>query len=128
MKAPQWLDDTVRSFGRQLKFERLSLGESGVAGVAFADGAELKLEYLRERLAVMVTRPVVKTAEAAAATLAAAHPAARRAFAVRSGFFPGSDKAFFVTRLRERDVTADLLAKAFQELWIVSAAAVRRAA
>lgn len=127
MRAPQWLDDTVRAFGRQFRLERLSLGENGVAGVKFENGAELKLEYARERLAVMVTRPAERDDGAAKRVLAAAHPDAVRAFTVRSGLFAATGRAFFVTRVAERDVTTDVLAKAFQEVWAAAAAAERRA-
>ena len=123
MTAPQWLDDTVRVFGRQLRLQRLTLGANGVAGVAFADGAALKLEYSRERLAVMVTRPIAPSPRAAAAVLAAAHPRARGEFLIRSGLFAAAGKAFFTVVLAEREVTADRLAKAFQELWAAAAAA-----
>ena len=128
MRAPQWLDDTVRSFGRQFRLEGLTLGERGVAGVRFADGGEFKLEYSQGRLALMATRPVAEGAAAAKAVLAAAAHDPRRPYRLRSGIFEGTGRLVVAVRIPEREVTGDLLARVFQEVWAAAAAAARRSA
>jgi len=124
---PSWLSDQIREFGRQFKLDGLRLTDRGTAGVSFADGAELVFEYARERVAMTVTRPMPLAGAAAKATLAAAHPGARRQFRIRSGFFTDRARAFFVVRIPEREVTVEALSRAFNELWTASKAAERSA-
>lgn len=127
MTFPKWLNDQIGSFGRQMRLDGLALGERGSAGVRFADGAELRFEYARERLAVMVTHPVdVDDPEVAKTVLAAAHPMARRSLRLRSGFLRKDSKAFFVVRIPEREVTVEMLSRAFNEVWSVAKTLERR--
>ena len=117
MKAPGWLNDTVRALGRQMQLESFELNENGSAGVCFENGREFRLEYHRGALALTVTVEVPATGEAVRAVLMAAHPAARRNARVRSGFFMKASRAFFHARLSERDVSTDMLERVLRELW-----------
>lgn len=126
--TPQWLNDTVRAFGRQMGLKSLLLSERDAAGVRFENGFELRLEYASGALAILVTIPVSDDPELVKSVLQAAHPDARRAVKVRSGIFGKSGRAFFHTRLPERDVSVDVLERVFRELWAVAGTIGRRAA
>ena len=117
MKAPDWLNDTVRALGRQMQLESFGLNEGGSAGVRFENGREFRLEYHRGALALTVTVEAPLTAEAARAVLTVAHPAVRRNARIRSGLFAKTSRAFFHARLSERDVTTDMVERVFRELW-----------
>jgi len=124
---PDWLNDIVRAFGRQMGLKTFAMNEAGSAGVRFENGRELRLEYASGYLAMLVTMPAVHEAETAKRVLAQAHPAARRPVRVRSGFFAKEARAFFMARLSERDVTVDALERLFRVLWEVALAAGRAA-
>lgn len=117
MKAPEWLNETVRALGRQMQLQSFELNENGTAGVRFANGREFRLEYHRGALALMVTVGVKISGAAARLVLRVSHPAARRNARIRSGFLAKSSRAFFHARLSERDVTTDMLERVFRELW-----------
>ena len=117
MRAPDWLNESVRALGRQMQLESFALNESGSAGVRFENGREFRLEYHRGALALTVTVGIEMSDGAARAVLTAAHPAARRNARIRSGFFTRASRAFFHARLSERDVTTDMLERVFRELW-----------
>ena len=117
MRAPDWLNESVRVLGRQMRLESFALNESGSAGVRFENGREFRLEYHRGALALTVTVEIEMSDETARVVLMAAHPAARRNSRIRSGFFAKTSRAFFHARLSERDVTTDMLERVFRELW-----------
>ena len=117
MRATDWLNESVRALGRQMRLEDFGLNENGSAGVRFENGREFRLEYHRGALALTVTVEVEMSAGTARAVLTAAHPAARRNARIRSGFFARTSRAFFHARLSERDVTTDMLERVFRELW-----------
>jgi len=120
--TPNWLNDTVRAFGRQMGLKDLSLNERGSAGVAFEDGRELRLEFDGSSLAILVTVATAGDLESVKRVLTAAHPDARRGVKVRSGLFEREGKAFFHARLAEREVAVDALERVFRELWAASSA------
>ena len=117
MRAPDWLNESVRALGHQMQLESFALNESGSAGVRFENGREFRLEYHRGALALTVTTEIEMSDETARAVLMAAHPAARRNARIRSGFFTKTSRAFVHARLSERDVTIDMLERVFRELW-----------
>ena len=117
MTAPEWLNESVRALGRQMRLESFGLNESGSAGVRFENGREFRLEYHRGALALTVTVGIELSDETAKAVLTASHPAARRNARIRSGVFAKTSRAFFHARLSERDVTTDMLERVFRELW-----------
>ena len=126
--TPTWLNDTVRAFGRQMGLKSFALNERDAAGVRFENGAELRLEYAGDALAMMITVPAADDFETVRRVLMAAHPEARRGVKVRSGLFGKSGRAFFHARLAERDVSVDVHERDFRELWTAAGTAVRRAA
>ena len=117
MKAPDWLNESVRALGRQMRLESFALNENGSAGVRFENGREFRLEYHRGALALTVTVEVEMSDETARTVLMAAHPGVRRNARIRSGVFAKTSRAFFHARLSERDVTTDMLERVFRELW-----------
>ena len=126
--TPGWLNDTVRAFGRQMGLKSFALNERDAAGVRFENGAELRLEYAGEALAMMVTVSAADDSGTVRRVLMAAHPDARNGIKVRSGLFGKSGRAFFHARLAERDVSVDVLERTFRELWAAAGTVVRRAA
>lgn len=118
MSVPDWLNDTVRGFGRQLGLSTLSLNDRGAAGVRFDNGAELRLERTDGALIVSVTLDGRPSAEALKALLAEAHPAAgdgRRR--VRCACSSRTGGALLAVRIGERDVGITSLSDAFRDLW-----------
>ena len=61
--TPEWLNDTVRAFGRQLGLGSFALNERGSAGVRFENGISLMLEHAAESLFVSVRVPVEPSGE-----------------------------------------------------------------
>ena len=128
MTAPDWLNDSVRRFGRHLNLATFALNGRGAAGVRFEDGREFRLGYASGALGLTVTRALPRDGEAARAVLAAAHPEARHdGTRVCSGYVARSGRAFFHTRIPEREVTPDAIMKAFAALWAVSGGTGRSA-
>ena len=119
MNVPNWLNDTVRGFGRQLGLETLALNDRGAAGVRFDNGAALRLELAGGALTVFVTVGGQPSGEALRALLAEAHPAASggRRRAVRTACSPRTGEALLAVRIDERDVSVTSLADAFHDLW-----------
>lgn len=117
MKAPEWLDGTVRAFGRQMGLEAFTLGERGVAGLEFENGAKFRLEYAGEALTASVAVKCELDAAGAARLLEAAAPGGRGAVRVRAAYFERTSEAAFAVRTPERAVTVTLLEAVFRELW-----------
>lgn len=125
--TPDWLNDVVGAFGRQMGLQSLRLGERDSAGVRFENDVEMKLEFSRGFLEVLLTIPIQPNADTARQVLVVAHPESRKGIKIRSGFFEKSGRAFFHARLAEREVAVDSLERVFRELW-TAAGSVRRAA
>ena len=119
MNIPDWLNETVRGFGRQLGLTTLELNDRGAAGVRFDNGATLRLERTAGALSMYVTVAGRPSGEALKLLLSEAHPAAgggrrrpvRVACSVRTG------EALLAVRIGERDLDVASLADAFHDLW-----------
>ena len=120
MTAPAWIDSAVGEFGRSAGLGRLSLGDRGVAALSFQNGLVLRFEYAFDSLYVAMTVPSRLDAAAAARLLGYAHPDARFAFRMRTGYLARSGRALFAVRLAGRDVTLPSINAAFALLWRVA--------
>ncbi len=114
--APRWLDEIIADFGRGAGIQSLSLGARGVAALAGDCGTAFILEYVHPNLLVRMTAEVVKTPETAKKVLQFAEPLRRGRFAVRTGFMPHADTAFFAVALPHDAVTLPVLMDVFHEL------------
>ncbi len=114
--APRWLDEIIAEFGRGAGIRGLSLGERGVAALAGEGGTAFILEYVYPNLLVRMTAEVRKTPETAKRVLQLAEPLRQGRFAVRAGFMPHADQAFFAVRLPHDSVTQPVLMDVFREL------------
>lgn len=119
MNLPDWLNDTVRGFGRQLGLSTLALNERGAAGVRFDNGTALRLERTDGALTVFVTVAGQPSGEALRTLLAEAHPAAGggRRRVVRAACSLRTGEALLAVRIGERDVGVTSLSDAFHDLW-----------
>lgn len=116
--TPDWLNESVRAFGRQLGLSTLELNARGAAGLAFENGASLRLEYVEGALMVMVGRAVAPSDEVLRELLKAAHPLSSRAdMRVRTAYAARSGTALFVVRIPEGDVGVASIQTVFNELW-----------
>ena len=117
--TPDWLNDIVQAFGRQMGLQDFRLRDNGAAGVTFENGLSLRLEYAGEALMMSMGLPVEVTDAAVRRLLTAAHPAAQQPAAarVRAGLLKRTGEALLVIRLLERDVTVTVLEAAFRQLW-----------
>lgn len=115
--TPEWLNESVKAFGRQMGLQSLRLGERDAAGVRFENGYELKLEFVRGYLELLLTFPAESGGEGVRRLLSAAHPDARTGIKLRAGLFASSGRAFLHTRMAEREVAVDALERVFRELW-----------
>ena len=116
---PEWLNDTVRGFGRQMGLRTLELNANGVAGVAFENGQTLRLEYAGGALTLSVSLAGQPSGDAIRAFLAEAHFAAGdgRGGAIRAGCLPSTGEPFLAVRIAERDTGVAALESAFRRLW-----------
>lgn len=116
---PTWLNDTVRGFGRQLGLQTLELNDGGVAGIAFENGLNLRLEYAKNALTTYVALAVQPSGDAVRAFLAEVHFAAGdgRGGAIRAGCLPSTGEPFLAIRLAEREVNVAAMETVFRRLW-----------
>lgn len=114
---PDWLDETVRAFGRQMGLQAFALNERGAAGVRFENGVALRLEYAEGALLLSAGVAADESERTLKALLAGAHPGARTGVRLRAVRVARDGEARFVARLAEREVTLTALEGAFQALW-----------
>ena len=117
--TPDWLNETVRAFGRQIGLGAFVLNERGAAGVRFENGMSLMLEYAAESLLVSVRVPVHPDGEVLRRLLADAHPSVRTGLPqrVRTAYLAKSGEAMYVARIGERQVNVSVIEGAFRTLW-----------
>ncbi len=119
--TPDWLNDVVRAFGRQLELTQFALDARGVAGVRFENGLALRFEYAGEALLVSMGVAAGDDEATLRRVLGFAHPDAQRgAVRVRAAYLARRGEAVFVARLPERRVTVTALSEAFAALWQVA--------
>ena len=118
MTVPEWITSALDEFGRAAGLRGLSLGASGAASLAFANGTRLAFEYAYETLTILVTTPMrADDEEGLKRLLAFAHPDTRHPFKLRAGHLARRGEAVLAARLAEREVSRVALEEVFQDLW-----------
>lgn len=118
MRAPDWMNEAVAAFGRQLNLSAFFLNDRGVAGLSFENGAALRLEYADDRLVMVVGLKAEATPAALARLLMDVNPEAPRGeFTVRAAHLARTGELVYAVRLSERDVNVSTLQAAFLDLW-----------
>lgn len=115
--TPAWLNEIVRSFGRQMNLDGFLLNDRGAAGVRFENGLSFRLEYAQESLLMLAGVAVPPEAGVLKRVLTAVNPDARHQPMVRAGYLKRAGEAVFVVRLSEREVTVTTLEAVFRQLW-----------
>lgn len=115
--TPDWLNDSVQAFGRQMGLSAFRLNENGSAGVRFENGLVFRLEYANEALVMSAGVPAAADADTMKRLLVTSHPSAARQVRIRTGYLAKSGEALFTLRLAERAVTVSSLESAFRLLW-----------
>ena len=125
--TPDWLNDNVQAFGRQMGLSAFRLAENGAAGVRFENGIALRFEYADAALMVSVGVPVEADEQTLKRLLTSAHPSAARQLRLRAAYLAKAGEALLAVRLAEREVTVTALEAVFRMLWS-AADRLRRAA
>ena len=115
--TPDWLNDSVQAFGRQMGLREFRLRENGAAGATFENGRALRLEYADGALALSVGVPAEAADESMRRLLTLAHPSAQQGPRLRACRLKRTGEALLVLRLPEREVTVTALEAAFRLLW-----------
>ena len=121
--TPEWLNDSVRAFGRQLGLGSLTLNERGSAGVRFENGVALMFEYAADSLFVSVRVKAEPTEENLKVLLGESHPSARTGLrqAVRAAYLEKAGEAMYVVRMGAREASVPALEGVFRALWTLAA-------
>jgi len=118
MKAPNWMNEAVQAFGRQLNLSTLSLNEQGAAGLSFENGVSLRFEYVEGALMMVVGLKAEPDSEALSKLLTEVHPqAARGEYPLRAAYLSRTGEMVYAAKLPERNVNVSVLQEAFTELW-----------
>lgn len=129
MTAPDWLNEIVRGFGRQMGLQNFGLNDRGAAGVTFENGIAVKLEYAAETLIVRACVPCGTDAASLRRLLQAAHPGAvREGVVLRAARIDRTGEGFFAARIPERAVTVTEVERLFRIVWEAAVAFRRTAA
>lgn len=116
--TPDWLNDIVQAFGRQMGLQEFRLRDNGAAGVTFENGLSLRFEYANEMLMMSMGVQTTPTDAMMKNLLLAAHPAAQQgSVRIRAGYLKRTGEALLTLRLQEREVTVTVLETAFRQLW-----------
>lgn len=120
MMAPEWLNEVVADFGRQMGLNNFALNERGTAGIRFENGITFRLEYANEAL-MMIVGFVPTNAESvqtfAAKLLTASHYEAAGAKGIRVGYLKRSGEAIATARISERELDVPKMEEQFGLLW-----------
>lgn len=118
MKAPDWMNEAVQAFGRQLNLSTLALNEQGAAGLSFENGVSLRFEYTGEAMMMVAGLKADPDPESLARLLTDVHPSAPRGeYPVRAAYLSRTGELVFAAKLPERMVNVSVLQEAFTELW-----------
>ncbi|MCQ2368515.1 MAG: hypothetical protein MJ109_05860 [Kiritimatiellae bacterium] len=120
MMAPEWLNEVVADFGRQMGLNGFALNERGTAGVRFENGITFRLEYANEAL-MMIVGFIPTNAEDfqsfAAKLLTVAHYEAAGSKGIRVGFLKRSGEAIATARISERELDVPKMEEKFGLIW-----------
>jgi len=115
--TPEWVNETVRGFGRQMGLKSFTLNDRGVAGLLFENGVRIHLEHVDG--ALMMSAGIVTDDSAATMKrfLAGVHPSARTGVRMRAVRHAHAGESCYVARLADRELTTASLETAFRALW-----------
>lgn len=117
MIAPDWLNETVRAFGRQMGLREFTLNERGAAGVRFENGVAIRLEYSTDSLVMSAGFPAPVDEAGLKRFLTGAHPASVPGMNVRAALVERNGEGVYAVRLHERQVDVSTLEAVFRALW-----------
>lgn len=117
MTAPDWLNEAIRAFGRQMALHDFALNARGAAGARFENGVSLRLEYAAESLVMSVGVKMPSDEGALKRLLTGAHPSAVPGFAVRAVLMERNGEGLYAVRIPERQVDVSILESVFRVLW-----------
>ena len=117
MIAPDWMNETVRGFGRQMGLSSFALNDRGAAGVRFENGVSLRLEYVPGALVMSAGVAMEPRAESLRRLLTGAHPAAVPGVGVRAAWMARSGEGVYIVRIDERRVDVSAMEAAFRVVW-----------
>ncbi len=110
-----WVDDAVGTFGREMGFARLRLPEQGAVELAFENRGTLALERAGDDLLLYQQRQRQhRGIDRLSRAMDLCHWRHDRNPAVRAGV--KDDRLVLLIRLREREVTPEAMAQAFERL------------
>lgn len=120
MIAPEWLNEVVADFGRQMGLNSFALNERGTAGVRFENGLSFRLEYVNEALMLMIGFVPTNAQDFETLSkklLTASHYEAAGAEGVRVGFLKRAGEAIVTARIAERELDVPKMEEKFRLLW-----------
>lgn len=117
MTAPDWLNEAVRAFGRQMGLGSFALSERGTAGVRFENGVSLRLEYAEGALMMFAGVAMEPRSELLRRLFTGSHFASGSPLPVRAAYLERGGEGLYVVRLDERRVDVSSLEAAFRVLW-----------
>lgn len=123
MMAPEWLNEVVADFGRQMGLNNFALNDRGTAGIRFENGITFRLEYVNEALMMIVgfaPSNVESTQVFAAKLLTAAHYEAAGDKGLRVGYLKRVGEAIVTARIPERELDVPKMEEKFSLLWQVA--------
>lgn len=115
--TPDWLNDVVRAFGRQMGLPSFELNDRGAAALRFENGLSVRLEYAHEALVLSAGLPVPAEAPVLKRLLLAVHPDAARGRPMRAGYLARAGEALFAVRVDEREASVTELEAVFRQVW-----------
>ncbi len=115
--TPEWLNDAVRAFGRQMGLTTFALNERGVAALRFENGTTLRFEYANESLTVAASLALPGGEAAISRLFTAVHPDAGAPMHLRAVYLAKSGEGVYAVRLAEREVNVTAIEGAFRVVW-----------
>lgn len=120
MSIPQWLSAILQTFGQNIGLETFALNERGAAVLHFDTDVDFRMEYASGALALVLSVPMRESTEAFKRLLNYAQPELQPEFTLRAGYHAPTSRAFFMTRLNEREVSLPALNAVFTGLWEIA--------
>lgn len=115
---PNWINDTVRAFGRQMGLKDFVLNDRSAAGFRAENGLALYLEHSEGALMMSVGLTTDDSPTTMKRFLAGVHPSARTGgVRLRAVRVAKSGESRYVVRIPERNLTPTVMESTFRALW-----------
>jgi len=116
--TPDWVNEAVRAFGRQMGLNKFVLNDRGAAGCRFENGIALYLEYTDGALMMSAGLVTDESTATMKRLLAGSHFSARTSgVRLRAVRFAKTGESRYVARLADRELTPTALEAVFRALW-----------